>query len=28
VNVDLHCHSNNSDGILAPAQLVRRAALI
>jgi 3',5'-nucleoside bisphosphate phosphatase len=25
-NVDLHCHSNRSDGVLAPAALVRRAA--
>lgn len=26
MNVDLHCHSNVSDGVLAPAELVRRAA--
>jgi len=26
VSVDLHCHSNVSDGRLAPAELVRRAA--
>ncbi len=26
MNVDLHCHSNVSDGLLAPAELVRRAA--
>ena len=26
MNVDLHCHSNVSDGLLAPADLVRRAA--
>jgi predicted metal-dependent phosphoesterase TrpH len=25
-NYDLHCHSNASDGLLAPAELVRRAA--
>ena len=25
VNVDLHCHSRMSDGVLAPAELVRRA---
>lgn len=25
-NVDLHCHSNISDGLLAPSDLVRRAA--
>ena len=25
-NYDLHCHSNASDGLLAPAQLVERAA--
>ena len=25
-NVDLHCHSNRSDGVLSPAALVRRAA--
>jgi len=24
-NVDLHCHSRSSDGLLAPAELVRRA---
>lgn len=26
LNYDLHCHSNASDGLLAPAELVRRAA--
>ena len=26
VNFDLHCHSTASDGLLAPAELVRRAA--
>ena len=25
-NIDLHCHSTASDGLLAPAELVRRAA--
>lgn len=25
-NVDLHCHSNRSDGVLSPSDLVRRAA--
>lgn len=25
-NVDLHCHSNRSDGVLSPSALVRRAA--
>src|SRR5450756_393751 len=25
-NYDLHCHSNASDGLLTPAELVRRAA--
>jgi 3',5'-nucleoside bisphosphate phosphatase len=27
MNVDLHCHSNVSDGALAPAEVARRAAL-
>ena len=26
MNVDLHCHSNVSDGALAPAEVARRAA--
>ena len=26
MNYDLHCHSNISDGVLSPAELVRRAA--
>jgi hypothetical protein len=26
MNIDLHCHSNVSDGALAPAQVARRAA--
>ena len=26
LNYDLHCHSTASDGLLAPAELVRRAA--
>ena len=26
IEVDLHCHSNVSDGVLAPAEVVRRAA--
>jgi predicted metal-dependent phosphoesterase TrpH len=26
LNIDLHCHSNISDGLLTPAQLVERAA--
>jgi len=26
LNIDLHCHSNISDGVLTPAQLVERAA--
>ncbi len=26
LNIDLHCHSSISDGVLAPAQLVERAA--
>ena len=26
LNVDLHCHSNASDGLLPPAEVVRRAA--
>jgi 3',5'-nucleoside bisphosphate phosphatase len=26
LNIDLHCHSNISDGLLPPAELVRRAA--
>lgn len=27
LNIDLHCHSNISDGVLTPAQLVERAAM-
>ncbi|MBY0500256.1 MAG: PHP domain-containing protein, partial [Nitrosomonas sp.] len=27
LNIDLHCHSNISDGVLPPAQLVERAAM-
>lgn len=27
LNIDLHCHSTISDGVLSPAQLVERAAL-
>ena len=26
LNIDLHCHSNVSDGVLAPAEVVARAA--
>jgi len=26
LNIDLHCHSNVSDGVLAPADVVARAA--
>ena len=26
LDVDLHCHSTRSDGLLAPAELVARAA--
>jgi predicted metal-dependent phosphoesterase TrpH len=26
LNIDLHCHSNVSDGLLSPAEVVRRAA--
>ena len=26
MNVDLHCHSNRSDGVLSPSALVQRAA--
>ena len=27
LNIDLHCHSTISDGVLTPTQLVERAAL-
>ena len=26
LNIDLHCHSNISDGVLPPAEVVARAA--
>ena len=26
LNIDLHCHSNVSDGVLPPAEVVARAA--
>ena len=26
LNIDLHCHSNVSDGMLSPAEVVARAA--
>ena len=26
LNIDLHCHSNISDGLLCPAEVVKRAA--
>ncbi|MFZ3259686.1 MAG: PHP domain-containing protein, partial [Thiobacillus sp.] len=26
LNIDLHCHSNVSDGVLSPADVVARAA--